>query len=99
MEEFQDDEILSSAFHRQRGKLIWGMRHEAAAAVIHLEGISAPDPSAYGEFRPGKDGTTTFHWRGRLIVKFKFQVSPTPGRGMDLMVDRIYLADSSAEMF
>jgi hypothetical protein len=94
MEEFQDDEILSSAFHRQRGKLYWGMRHEAAAAVIHLEGIEAPDPSALGEFKPQKDGTTGFYWRGRLILKFRFQVNPTPGRGMDLMVDRLYLAGS-----
>jgi hypothetical protein len=98
MEEFQDDEILSSAFHRQRGKLIWGMRHEAAAAVIHLEGLDAPDPSEFGEFRRLKDSTTVFLWRGRLSLKFRFEVNRTPGRGIDLMVDRAYLADS-AELY
>jgi hypothetical protein len=93
-----EDEILDSAFRRQRGRLTWGMRHEAAAAVLHLEGLAAPDPSEYGAFKPEKDGTTTFYWRGRLILRFRFEVNRTPGRGIDLMVDRAYLADS-AELY
>jgi len=99
MTQQNEDQALDLAFLRQRGKLTWGMKHEAAAAVIHLEGLDAPDPSEFGEFRRLKDSTTIFLWRGRLILKFRFQVNQTPGRGIDLMVERPYLSDSSAEMF
>jgi hypothetical protein len=95
MTQQNEDQALDLAFLRQRGKLTWGMKHEAAAAVIHLEGLAAPDPSEFGEFRTMKDGTTVFNWRGRLILRFRFEVNRTPGRGIDLMVERPYLADSA----
>ncbi len=86
------DQALDQAFRDQKRRLYWATKHEAAAAVLHIEGVNATvEPSIYGEFRQEKDGTTVFCWRGRPVILFKFQVNQTPGKGMELHVQRLYL--------
>ncbi|ABA89057.1 hypothetical protein Pcar_1816 [Syntrophotalea carbinolica DSM 2380] len=84
---------LDSVFFRERGRLQSEMQTEAAAAILQIEGVNADiDPSDFGKLETQDDGTTLFTWRGKPVLLFGFKPSAKVGKGLELTVDRLHLA-------
>lgn len=88
------DEPLWRAWWRQRGGLQEAMRTEAGAAILTIEGLENGDldPGEFGNFATMSDGTVVFSWRGQPVLNFSFEPGMKAGQGLQLKVDRLYLA-------